>query len=156
RTAGGPVHPGQLQEATDLSQTRLATAVSRLEEAGAVRVLPHGEVASAAGAPAPHEAVEAAAEAEEKRRAFDRSRVDMMRAYAETDGCRRGFLLSYFGEPVTPPCGHCDNCEAGKVSAPPADVPFAVGSRVAHGRWGEGVVQRYEPGQVVVLFDDVG
>ena len=32
--------------------------------------------------------------------------------------------------------------EAGKVSAPPSDVPFPVGSRVAHGQWGEGVVQR--------------
>ena len=40
------------------------------------------------------EAVRAAAEAEEMRRSFDRSRVDMMRAYAETDDCRRAFLLS--------------------------------------------------------------
>ena len=78
------------------------------------------------------------------RRSFDRSRVDMMRAYAETDDCRRAFILSYFGEPFEPPCGRCDNCEAGRVHAPPADVPFPVGARVAHGSWGEGVVQRYD------------
>jgi ATP-dependent DNA helicase RecQ len=82
----------------------------------------------------------------------------MMRAYAETDTCRRGFILSYFGEPVAGPCGHCDNCEAGRAAAaaPPADVPFAVSARVAHEQWGEGVVQRYDDAAVVVLFDDVG
>ena len=37
-----------------------------------------------------------------------------------------------------------------------SDVPFAVGSRVAHDDWGEGVVQRYDDDAVVVLFDDVG
>jgi ATP-dependent DNA helicase RecQ len=102
------------------------------------------------------DAVRAAAEAEEKRRTFDRSRVDMMRGYAETDGCRRAYVLSYFGQPFEPPCGNCDNCEAGRAEAPPADVPFAVGSRVAHAQWGEGVVQRYDDDAVFVLFDEVG
>jgi ATP-dependent DNA helicase RecQ len=156
--AGGPVEPGRLQELCELSQTKLATAVSRLEEVGAVEVLPDGEVASARGAAPRAEAVEAAAAAEANRRAFDRSRVDMMRSYAETDGCRRAFVLSYFGEPFEPPCGNCDNCLAGRSAAAPSagDVPFAVGSRVAHGEWGEGVVQRYDGDAVVVLFDDVG
>jgi ATP-dependent DNA helicase RecQ len=152
----GPIEPGQLQEATELSQTKLATALARLEEVGAVAVRPDGEVTRAKGAPPPAEALREAAETEEKRRAFDRSRVDMMRSYAETDGCRRGFLLSYFGESFTPPCGRCDNCLAGRVQAPPSDVPFAVGARVAHGQWGEGVVQRYDDDAVAVLFDDVG
>jgi ATP-dependent DNA helicase RecQ len=100
--------------------------------------------------------VRAAAEAEERRRSFDRSRVDMMRLYAETSDCRRAFLLSYFGEPFTPPCGHCDNCEKGLAGAPPADVPFPVGARVAHAQWGEGVIQRYDAEAVVVLFDEAG
>jgi ATP-dependent DNA helicase RecQ len=134
----------------------LATALARLEEVGAVAVSPDGEIARAAGAPAPDDAVSAAAEAEAKRRAFDRSRVDMMRAYAETDGCRRGFLLGYFGEPFEPPCGRCDNCEAGKVEATPRDVPFALGARVAHRDWGEGVVQHYDGDAMTVLFDEVG
>jgi ATP-dependent DNA helicase RecQ len=156
--AAEPVAPSRLQEATDLSQTKLATAVSRLEEVGAVRVLPDGDVAPAEDAPPRPDAIAAAADAEERRRAFDRSRVDMMRAYAETDTCRRGFVLSYFGEPIDGPCGNCDNCDAGRsdAAAPPEDVPFAVGARVAHGQWGEGVVQRYDDDAVVVLFDDVG
>jgi ATP-dependent DNA helicase RecQ len=152
----GAVDPGELQAATELSQTKLATALARLEEVGAIALLPDGEVRRAEDGPAPGEAVRAAAETEEKRRAFDRSRVDMMRAYAETDGCRRAFLLGYFGEPFTPPCGRCDNCEAGRVAAPAADVPFSLGARVKHSQWGEGVVQRYDGDAVAVLFDDVG
>jgi len=70
--AGGPVEPGRLLELCELSQTKLATAVSRLEEVGAVEVLPDGEVASARGAAPRAEAVEAAAAAEANRRAFDR------------------------------------------------------------------------------------
>jgi ATP-dependent DNA helicase RecQ len=156
REHDAPVEPGDLQDETELSQTKLTTAVSRLEEAGAVEVLPTGEVAPAEEAPEAPEAIHAAAEAEEKRRSFDRSRVDMMRGYAETDGCRRAFVLAYFGEPFSPPCGNCDNCLAGAVEAPPEEVPFDVGARVAHGQWGEGVVQRYGEDAVVVLFDEVG
>ena len=37
-----------------------------------------------------------------------------------------------------------------------ADVPFTVGSRVEHPKWGEATVQRYEDEKVVVLFDSVG
>jgi ATP-dependent DNA helicase RecQ len=154
--AGGPVEPSDLQEETDLSQSKLITAVSRLEDAGALEVLPSGEVVSVDGAPERSAAVTEALEIEEHRRSFDRSRVDMMRGYAETTDCRRAFLLSYFGEPFAPPCGNCDNCEAGRASAPPEDVPFEVGARVRHGSWGEGVVQRYDEGAVAVLFDDVG
>ena len=153
RDTDGTVAPTELQQELELSETKLATALARLEEAGAVQILPSGEVRSADDSA---DAIRAAAEAEEKRRAFDRSRVDMMRGYAEADGCRREFILSYFGEPFAPPCGNCDNCEAGRSDAPPADVPFAVGSRVTHEQWGEGVVQRYDDDAVVVLFDEVG
>jgi ATP-dependent DNA helicase RecQ len=157
--ADGPVAPSELKDETDLSQSKLTTAVSRLEDVGAVEVLPSGDVAEAEEAPARHVAVEEAAEAQEQRRQFDRSRIDMMRAYAEADACRRAFLLSYFGEPYDPPCGNCDFCDAhGDDAAAPAqeDVPFAVGSRVRHDQWGEGAVQRYENDSMTVLFDDVG
>ncbi|MEA2283094.1 MAG: ATP-dependent helicase RecQ [Solirubrobacteraceae bacterium] len=152
----GPVDPTELQDETELSQTKLTAAISRLEEAGALHVLASGEVAFVHGRE-PAAAIRAAAEAAEKRRSLERSRVDMMRAYAETSGCRRAHILSYFGEPFSPPCGHCDNCEAGHGGGPtPADAPFAVGARVAHDRWGEGVVQRYDDLAVIVLFDEVG
>ena len=154
RHAARPVPADELQGKTHLSQTKLASALARLEDAGALHVRTDGEVEGVPDAPA--DALRAAAEAEEMRRSFDRSRVDMMRAYAETADCRRAFILSYFGEPFEPPCGRCDNCEAGRVHALPADVPFAVGVRVVHGQWGEGVVQRYDEDSMVVLFDEAG
>jgi ATP-dependent DNA helicase RecQ len=80
----------------------------------------------------------------------------MMRSYAETDGCRRDFVLSYFGEEHEVPCGNCDNCEAGLVHADSEERPFAIGTRVAHAEWGEGEVQRYDEDRVIVLFEAVG
>jgi ATP-dependent DNA helicase RecQ len=80
----------------------------------------------------------------------------MMRAYAEADSCRRAFVLSYFGEPFEPPCGNCDNCAAGLGDEFPSERPFAIGARLVHERFGEGVLQRYDGDALVVLFDDVG
>jgi ATP-dependent DNA helicase RecQ len=100
--------------------------------------------------------VERATEAEEQRRAFDRSRLEMMRAYAEVEHCRRVLLLSYFGEPHEGPCGNCDNCLAGHGDAGDGDRPFPVGTRVVHAAWGKGLVQRYDGDQLVALFDTVG
>lgn len=38
------------------------------------------------------------------------SKLDYMKQYIDTDGCREQFLRNYFGETGTAPCGHCDNC----------------------------------------------
>ncbi len=152
----GTIEPAALQEELDLPETKLGTALARLEEAGAIAVGPSGALEALEAAEDSAAAVRAAAETEIKRRTFDRSRVDMMRGYAETDDCRRAFILSYFGEPFTPPCGRCDNCESGRSEAPPEDVPFPVGTRVRHGSWGAGVIQRYDDDAIVVLFDEVG
>ena len=154
--ADGPVEPTELRNETDLSESKLSTAVGRLEVVGAVEVLPSGEVAPAEDVDEVAEHVEEAAHVQEDREAFDRSRIDMMRGYAELAGaCRREYLLSYFGEAGDGPCGNCDLCDAGDAEASEAG-PFAVGSRVEHPRWGEATVQRYEGDKVVVLFDSVG
>jgi len=156
--ARGPVGPDALAETLDLPESKLSTALNRLEEAGAVRLRADGDVARPPGAPGSEDAAHAAARAEEARHQFDRSRVEMMRAYAEHETCRRAFLLSYFGEEHPGRCGNCDNCAAGRFDpAPQADGrPWEIGARVTHGRWGGGTVQRYEPDQIVVLFDEVG
>jgi ATP-dependent DNA helicase RecQ len=99
----------------------------------------------------------AASEAEtERENEVERSRVEMMRRYAEHAGCRRSFLLSYFGQDYPGPCGNCDNDRAQPVSERGSSEPFAVGERVASERWGEGTVQRYDGDQLTVLFDDHG
>jgi ATP-dependent DNA helicase RecQ len=151
----GPVKPVEVTEATSLSETKLTTAVSRLEEVGAVKVLASGELASN-GVEDMAAAVDQAATLQNQREEFDRSRTQMIQAYAEHDGCRRHFILSYFGEEFEPPCGNCDNCDAGLVAGDESDEPFAVGERVRHEKWGGGLVQRYEADSIVVLFDAVG
>jgi ATP-dependent DNA helicase RecQ len=151
---GSPVPAGELREELGLSQSKLTTAVSRLEDVGAVRVMATGEVAPV-DLDGLDEKVDEAVSEQGDREEFDRSRVQMMGAYADARTCRREFVLTYFGERFQPPCGRCDNCDAGLVSAV-SEGPFPAGSRVVHAKWGGGLVQRYEEGQVVVLFDSVG
>ena len=149
--------PAELVDETDLSEAKLATALTRLEDAGAVEILPTGEVQAVEEDVDGDEAAAIAVEAEERRRAFERSRIEMMRGYAEVAACRREYLLNYFGEQYEPPCGRCDNCEAGLGAAAHAQAePFTLGSRVRHDAWGEGTVQRYEADKMVVLFDELG
>jgi ATP-dependent DNA helicase RecQ len=145
-------------EQLELSKTKLATAVHRLEEVGFVSVQDDGRVRAVGGEDALEDAVEAAAEAEENRHAFDRSRVEMMRAYAEERrGCRRAFILGYFGEAFQPPCGNCDLCDAGLgLVDEPRVAGFAVGDKVSHSAWGIGTVGRIEGEQLTVVFDSVG
>ena len=98
-----------------------------------------------------------AASEEETRREdeVERSRLDMMRRYAEHNGCRRSFLLSYFGQDYRGPCGNCDNDLVAKAQEPALE-PFAIGERVRSERWGDGTVQRYDGDQLTVLFDEHG
>ncbi len=155
---GGRADPEALREASSLSKSRLHTALSRLEELGAVTQRPDGEVQLQPDVSAAR-AAEDAAEAQAHHVAFEQSRLDMMRGYAETQGCRRAYLLSYFGEAFTPPCGHCDQCLARPdevLDAQDAQRPFPVGSAVTHRSFGRGLVVRYEAEKVTVLFDELG
>ena len=155
RIAGenAPLEPADLSEELDVGPSKLMTALTRLEDVDAVEIRPDGRVRSL---PADAEAIEQAMDGAEERRSFDRSRIEMMRGYAEHEHCRRAFVLSYFGEPFDRACGNCDNCRAGRGEAPPSAEPYAVGSAVQHEDWGAGVVQRYQGDAVVVLFDSVG
>jgi ATP-dependent DNA helicase RecQ len=101
-------------------------------------------------------ALAASHEEGEREREVERSRLEMMRRYAEHTGCRRSFLLSYFGQDYPGPCGACDNDRRHAAAATPAIEPFPVGARVASDHWGEGTVQRYDRDRVTVLFDEHG
>jgi ATP-dependent DNA helicase RecQ len=98
---------------------------------------------------------------EERLEAYARSRVEMMRGYAETDACRRRYLLNYFGEELEAErCGRCDN-DLGPAAGSTLDdtaerAGLSVGDRVAHEEFGAGVVQRLAEGRVTVAFDDEG
>lgn len=105
------------------------------------------------------EAVRAAGEAAERRREIVRSRIDVMRGYAETTDCRRRTLLGYFGETLPAPCGTCDNCDAGTSRDDAGDVPEGVPAAqeaVRHPEFGDGVVMSVEPDRMTVLFTEHG
>ena len=143
--AGQRIEPGTRQE---------TAALVRLADLGAVTWRADGEVRWTAAMPVA--AALAASEAETQREdEVERTRLTMMRRYADHTACRRSFLLSYFGQDYPGPCGNCDN-DLAHTEPAPAEFPFAVGARVVSERWGEGTVQRYDGDEVTVLFDEHG
>jgi ATP-dependent DNA helicase RecQ len=129
-------------------------ALARLVDVGAASLQADGRVAWTEAMSAT-DALGASQLESAREQEVERSRIEMMRRYAEHSGCRRSFLLSYFGQDYPGPCGACDNDRAAPPAATGAE-PFAVGGRVVSERWGEGTVQRYDGDQVTVLFDDHG
>lgn len=153
----GPVDPRDLRGETGLSQAKLASAWSYLQEIGVIEMLATGEVVQSGRAFDLDKVVETAERMQGQRRQFERSRIEMMRGYAELHDCRRQYLLNYFGEEMDDPCSFCDNCEAGiSVKENEDNLPFPINSHVVHKMWGVGMVLRYEGDKMVVLFDDVG
>ncbi len=153
-----PGDPAAARAAAELSDTRMMRVINRLEEVGAVETLPDGRVRALRPAEESGELAGRAVEAHEQHRRFSRSRLDMMRSYADHATCRRAHLLGYFGEAYDAPCGNCDNCLAGHgvPAVPEREGPFPPGSEVEHREWGAGTVLRYEGDRVVILFGSVG
>ena len=148
-----------LREETGRAATPLVRDLNLLEQAGAVVLDDDGTAAPAPDAPPPGEAAAAARELAEHHIRVDESRIEMMRGYADTTGCRRQYLLGYFGEQLLEPCGNCDNCIAGTATeqrTTDRDHPFPVDAAVEHTEWGPGIVMRHEGDRVVVLFEQVG
>jgi ATP-dependent DNA helicase RecQ len=108
----------ELRELTGLSRPKLTGAITGLEDLGAVERVARGEVRLRARPNDRAGLAAAAARERERRRGADQERVEAMRAYAETNGCRRQFLLRYFGEAHEGSCGACDNCRREKALAP--------------------------------------
>ncbi|MEW2412850.1 RecQ family ATP-dependent DNA helicase [Streptomyces sp. NPDC046866] len=178
-----PVALDDLREQTGLSRNRVTAAANLLEQAGAARTDEEGAIAAAPDMTA-EEAAERASEAAAARRRLERSRVEMMRAYAETTGCRRRFLLGYFGQRYEAPCGGCDVCAPARSDGPgaaaqapaegsvrgpaqgpaadggpgghPAAADFPPGTRARHREWGDGTVLSEEGDRITVLFDSMG
>ncbi|MGI5224392.1 RecQ family ATP-dependent DNA helicase [Actinoallomurus iriomotensis] len=154
---GGTVKARAVRETLSIGPSKLTGLVNLLEHAEAVEVSERGELRYAPKGPAPEQAAADAMECDESRRKMDDSRIDMMRGYAETTGCRRRYLLEYFGEPYPrQACGHCDTCASGSVETEQADTPFPMHSQVVHASWGAGTVMREEPDRITVLFEEIG
>jgi ATP-dependent DNA helicase RecQ len=151
----GPASRTALATRTGLGARKLPQLLSLLERVGAAETVHRGQWASPRYAPEPSAAARLAIAEAQRHQRLQQSRIEMMRNLAETTGCRGQALLACFGEHLSHPCGHCDQCAAGESSATQAG-PFPVHSTVRHATWGQGMVLRYEEDRMVVLFDDVG
>ncbi|GGP77720.1 RecQ family ATP-dependent DNA helicase [Saccharothrix coeruleofusca] len=152
-----PVRPRGLKDEVAVSPAQRTRAVNLLEQAGAVTTTADGSLVYADPQLAPERAVERAVRIAEAHQELIRSRIHMVRAYAETTGCRRQQLLGYFGEQLDQPCGNCDTCDAGTAQPRRAgDGDYPVESRVRHAEWGPGVVMSVEEDRITVLFEEVG
>jgi ATP-dependent DNA helicase RecQ len=148
-----PVTPTSIATALDLSRRQVAGVLNSCSSAGVVRLDSRGRVTGCEADA--RDALATTLEHEESRVRVERSRLEMMQAYAESSWCRRAMLLGYYGERFVPPCGRCDNCTAGAVAtAEPSE--HTVGERVVHPEWDTGTVMIAAPDRVVVFFDSVG
>jgi ATP-dependent DNA helicase RecQ len=154
--SSGAMDLAEIRAAVDLPPRRVTGLVNLLQEAGALVGTDDGRLL--AGDLPPGEAADRAIALAEARERVEKSRIEMMRGYAETTGCRRQYLLGYFGELLDEQCGHCDRCDAGLTvpQSTGAGSPYALNSKVEHAEWGPGIVMRHEDDRIVVLFEQVG
>lgn len=151
-----PISLKEFQTHLDLSKSKLRSILNHLTEMEIVETLPSGEVAIIKQDQDLEQIVKAVIQTQEQQQQFERSRLEMMRGYAEVRGCRREYLLNYFGEQFSGLCNACDNCKAGIVAESTSRQPYPLDTRIAHKSWGEGTVMRYEADKIVILFDRVG
>ncbi|HEV8569961.1 MAG TPA: RecQ family ATP-dependent DNA helicase [Actinoplanes sp.] len=152
----GPQTKTALKEKTRLGPRKLGQMLGLLERVGAATAGEGNKWTVPVFAPLPAAAAEAAIAEYERQQVVQRSRMDMMRSFAQTRGCRSQVLLAYFGEKLKDRCGHCDNCVEGVESTVTTHEPFPVHGKVRHAEWGAGMVMGYEHERMTVLFDEVG
>jgi ATP-dependent DNA helicase RecQ len=147
----------QLESATGLGRADLVRLIAILKEHGIVQEL-RGRISLKIEDFDPEQIP---LEQEAERRAYEKSRLEMMRAYAESLECRRRFLLNYFGEETDSEiCGMCDVDRRRSITpvdmSPAEHLPFRVGQRVRHAMWGDGLVHRASAETVIILFERAG
>ncbi|MEW5811868.1 MAG: RecQ family ATP-dependent DNA helicase [Actinomycetota bacterium] len=146
----------RLREETGIADRSLTQAVNLLEQAAAVTSGRRGFLVVDDDAAQVLARVSRIVEATER---VDRTRVEMMRGYAETADCRRRNLLGYFGELMAHPCGNCDTCDDNAAHGHPLTEErpaVAPNTAVEHREWGHGVVISGESDRITVLFDEFG
>jgi ATP-dependent DNA helicase RecQ len=132
---------------------RVTAAINLLELCGAVTSERKGFVAAGMETT---EAVRRAVELAKLAERVDHTRVEMMRSYAESNDCRRQFLLAYFGDSLPRPCGNCDSCDSGTSETSDSEPPMVPGTKVEHREWGRGAVLQGRSDRITVLFDLYG
>ena len=118
-----PVSTPKLENAVDLSRSRIDQALKVLDVDGAVRRVKGGWVSTGATWSYDHDRYGGLAEAREREQ-------DLMLAFESTDGCRMAFLRRELDDPTLGPeerCGRCDNCTGDHL---PVEVDPALAERI--------------------------
>ncbi len=105
-----PTSRDDLAKETALSGRKLSNIVHKLEEVGAAKQLDSGRIQLARGRTL-DDIAEAAASQQQVQKEVRKRRLESMQGYAECRTCRREYLLRYFGDDYSGPCGNCDRCE---------------------------------------------
>jgi ATP-dependent DNA helicase RecQ len=153
-TQEGGVSLTDLRKITQLPLTKLKVILALLKKGGFIENAMRGTYMLTEAAKEQREMVLNLANYETKKK-YDQSKLAMMLQYAETTGCRRRFILNYFGEDYdAETCGACDNCLQGHRVA--TSSGYRIADVVYHAKFGQGTVERAEKDLVTVLFPNVG
>jgi ATP-dependent DNA helicase RecQ len=164
----GPASRTALRARAGISGPRVARVLNELEAVGAATLDRRGRSRLAGDEPHLEALLAELDQRAERRGRFQRSRVEMVRAFVEARTCRRAFLLGYLGEALDGPCGACDVCCRSGAGADPGELSeqvvvvagapdeLATGVRVRHDTFGDGEVLGVEDDVLTVVFDDVG
>ena len=159
--APGALVRSELADASGLSARTAARAANALVDAGVLTDVRDGLRRLPGGPRTAEAAARAAADRAASRERIEESRIAMVRGYAETDECRRQFLLGYFGDSLPEPCGNCDTCSSGSAAAAHAadgshDAEWPPDAEVEHPEWGRGTVMSTEDDRLTVFFESAG
>jgi ATP-dependent DNA helicase RecQ len=116
----------ELRTALPVGSRALILAIARLVDLGAANWEADGRLRWS-GALSVGDTLRGSHETDHERE-VERSRLEMMRRYAEHTGCRRSFLLSYVGQHYPGPCGACDN-DRQRSPNKHGSEPFPIGAR---------------------------
>ena len=105
-----PTSRDDLAKETSLSGRKLSNIVHKLEEVGAAQQLDSGKIQLARGRTL-NDIADAAASQQQQQKDLRKRRLQSMQGFAECRTCRREYLLRYFGDDYSGPCGNCDRCE---------------------------------------------
>ena len=143
-----------LRKITQLPLTKLKVILALLKKSGFIENGMRSKYVLTQAAREQREMVLNLANYDTKKK-YDQSKLAMMLQYAETTGCRRRFILNYFGEDYdAETCGRCDNCLQGHRDF--TSSGYRISDVVYHPKFGQGTVERAEKDLVTVLFPNVG
>ncbi len=103
-----------LKDETEQTGGRLRRTVDLLEQIDAVDVQLDGETVAKVAREQVADVAERVIAEQHRFRDWRTARIDAIGRFAGWNGCRRQFVLDYFGQTAPDTCSRCDNCRSGR------------------------------------------